>query len=145
MCLTIYTQKEDIPSNIKFINYNDKFFGSVQLSNDKLCQKIMNAVDNAQYSSPNTFIGRDKELGELNKEHLSTGCKTLLNIVNNPDMCFDVVECGQNALSLLCEIKEGHILWETPVLHYRGNAKCNICIDEKYFDDFREFLKYVMD
>ena len=145
MSLRIYTDKKDIPSNLTVINYNDKFFDGVTLSDSEISNKIMNAVDHAKYSSPNTFVGRDESLGNLNKEHLSTGCKTLLNIISNPDKCFDVIECGQNALALIPFIKEGNILWKTPVLHFRGNAECDILIDGKHFTNFRKFLSYIMD
>lgn len=145
MSLRIYTDKKEVPANTEVIGYNDKFFDGVLLSNDEISSIVMNKIDHATYNSPTTFIGRDKSLGALNKEHLSTGCKTLLNIITNPDKCFDVVECGQNALALIPFIKEGNILWEVPILHYRGNAKCDIIIHDKRFTDFRRFLSYIMD
>lgn len=44
------------------------------------------------YNSPATFIGRDPSLGALYKQHLSTGTKTLLNVLNHPDKCFDTMQ-----------------------------------------------------
>lgn len=111
MSLNIYTNKADIPSNIDFIDYNDIFFNGELLKNTELTKFILNKIDKAAYNSPTTFIGRDPDLGTIYKEHLSTGCKTLLNIVNNPDKCFDVIECGPNALKLLSFIKDGNILY----------------------------------
>lgn len=143
MSLRIYTEKEEIPSNMRFVDYNDIFFNGVSLKDDEISEKIMSEIDQAHYSSEKTFIGRDSSLGNLNKENLSTGCKTLLNILYSPCECFDVVECGENALRLLPLIKDGNILWKTPVLH--GNTTCDIDIHGKHFTDFREFLKYVMD
>jgi hypothetical protein len=32
---------------------------------------------------------------------LSTGCKTLLNIFHHPEILFNAVECGSNALTVL--------------------------------------------
>ena len=145
MSLRIYTNRKEIPKEIDIIDYNDKFFDGTTLKDDKLSKYIMNKIDKAQYSSEHTFIGRDETLGKLNKNHLSTGCKTLLNIVGNPDKCFDIVECGQNALSLLHLIKNGNVLWRNPILHFVGNAECDILIDDKHFTDFRSFLKYIMD
>lgn len=145
MSLKIYTNKQDLRSNLKLINYNDEFFKGESLKDNALTRKIMKEIDHAEYSSENTFLGRDESLGRLNKEHLSTGCKTLLNIASNPDKCFDVIECGINVLSLLPLIKEGNILWEVPVLHYVGNIECDIIIHNKHFSDFKQFLSYVMD
>lgn len=144
MCLKIYTDKKDIPKDMMFINYNDLFFAGETLLNNDISNEIMKRVDKATYSSPHTFVGRDKQLGNLSKGLLSTGCKTLLNIAKNPDKCFDVTECGPNALSILPLITEGNILWEVPVLHYRGNTSCDITIHDKHFTDFREFLSYIM-
>lgn len=145
MGLVIYKKRSDIPSNMQFINYNDKYFNGTSLKNNEIDRLILSEVDGAQYSSENTFIGRDKSLGNINKEHLSTGCKTLLNIVNNTNKCFDIIECGQNAISLLRFIKEGNVLWENPVLHFVGDSSCDINIEGRHFTNFRDFLSYIMD
>lgn len=145
MSLVVYTDKSQIPSTIEYVNYNDKFFQAVPLTNTEPIKTILNKIDKAEFNSDNTFIGRDKDLGALNKQNLSTGCKTLINIVSNPEMCFDVVECGQNALELLHLIDQGYVLWKNPVLHMIGNKSCNIEIDGRKFSDFNEFLSYVMD
>lgn len=46
-----------------------------------------------------TFYGRTANYGSLRKDYLSSGTKTLLNIISHPDKCFDVCECGGNVLS----------------------------------------------
>lgn len=146
MCLTIYTKKSEIPKEIMFIDYNDLFFESVNLEDNELTKKILLEIDKAKYNSSLTFIGRDSGIGALNKSNLSTGSKTLLNIVANKDKCFSVSECGQNALALIPYIRDGYILWEVPVLHYLGECEqCDIKIDGKEFKNFDEFLSYIMD
>lgn len=146
MSLNIYRNIEDIPKNIKYIDYNDLFFESTQLNSDSLTSYILNTIDKATYNSPDTFIGRDKNLGALNKENLSTGCKTLLNIISNTDKCFNVAECGQNCLEMLAYIKDGNILWKLPVLHCILDGKhCDINIDNKHFSNFDNFIEYIMD
>lgn len=145
MSLNIYTSINNIPKDLSIISYNDKFFNSVPLSNDIISSHIMKKIDNAVYESENTFIGRDSKLGSLNKEHLSTGCKTLLNVIQHPDKCFDIIECGQNVLALIPMIKNGNILWKNPTLHYVGDSDCDIVIDGKHFTEFRKFLSYIMD
>lgn len=145
MCLNIYTKKEDIPFGMKFVDYNDLYFNAMLLQDNKVSREILKAVDNAEYNSPNTFVGRDKALGSLNKALLSTGCKTLLNIAGSPDVCFDVIECGQNALALLPFIKHGNVLWQNPSLHLIDDRDCNVCVDGKRFFRFSQVLKYLMD
>jgi len=38
---------------------------------------------------------------KLNIDKLSTGCKTALNVLYNPDKVFDIRECGDNALDVI--------------------------------------------
>jgi len=145
MCLRIYRSEEEMPENMDLVDYNDIFFDGTELKGTDMVRCILKEIDKAEYASEDTFIGRDRTLGKINKQHLSTGCKTLLNVVQNPDKCFDVIECGQNVLSLLHYIKEGNILWKNPILHFVGDAECDIEIDDKRFTDFRKFLSYIMD
>lgn len=77
MSLKVITDKKDIN---RVVDYNDIYFNKIRLENNSITTKIMEEIDKAHYSSESTFIGRDKSLGALNKNLLSTGCKTLLNI-----------------------------------------------------------------
>ncbi|MDE7307768.1 MAG: DUF4869 domain-containing protein [Lachnospiraceae bacterium] len=61
-------------------------------------------IDKAEYTTSLTFLERTNILGNLNKSMLSTETKTLLNIINHPDICFNVAECGNNALQFLPKI-----------------------------------------
>lgn len=145
MSLNIFTKKQDIPKEMKFVDYNDLFFNSIPLKNDETSRTILSRIDKARFNSSNTFIGRDESLGSLNKVMLSTGCKTLLNIASNPDICFDVVECGQNALEVLPIIHNGNVFWRNPALFLIDDVECDICVDKKHFTKFSEVLKYLMD
>ena len=145
MSLVIYTSKEELMVGMQYVNYNDQFFQWMYLHDDETTKTILREIDRARYNSKTTFIGRDKDLGVLNKEYLSSGCKTLLNILYNPDKCFDISLCGNNALSLLRLIKNGNVVWRKPVLHFVGESDCDIIIDGYHFTDFREFLHYIMD
>lgn len=141
MSLIIYTEKHNIPCNLKFININDSFFDVyTQLSDDDLCKEILLKIDKAEYNTPFTFFGRTKILGNLNKSMLSTGTKTLLNIINHPDICFNVAECGNNALQFLPKIQNGNILWEMPAVAYCQEADCNIILNGVQYHDFYELL-----
>ena len=144
MSLTVYTDKTQIPKDMKFVNYNDKFFMRVALKDTESVRDILATIDKAEYHTQSTFIGRDKELGAMYKENLSTGCKILLNITMNPDICFDVIECGPNALEYLAKIRNGNVYWGTPVLHMIGTSECDIIVHGLHFTDFKEFLGYVM-
>lgn len=58
------------------------------------CRNIIKIIDKAEYVSERSFSGRTKEMGNLDSKCLSTGSKTLINIISHTDMCFDVCECG---------------------------------------------------
>ena len=145
MSLHVYTELTGKPSDIPFIDYNDIFFNSVALRDDSITRTILEVIDKAKYNSANTVIGRDPTLGALNKNCLSTGCKTLLNILYNPDKCFDLLECGTNVLELLPIIKNGNVYWRYPIVCFCSydDVECDIETDNKHFDSFRDFLDYV--
>lgn len=142
MSLKIYTKKSDIPKTMKFINYNDKFFNSTFLSDSEVSRRILKEIDHADYNSKDTFVGRDVSIGALNKSYLSTGCKTLLNILANPDICFDVIECGQNALRAMLGISDGNVLWEYPVIIVSEAVDCDVSVNGKNFRDTMKLAEY---
>jgi hypothetical protein len=144
--LTIYTRKELIPTDMEYIRYNDTFFKGVALTDDSITKLILSSIDNAHYNSPETFIGRDETLVALNKEHLSTGTKTLLNIYTNPAVCFDTLECGVNCLRLLVDLSLnicGTVFMDTPALAYYGSGACDITCDGVHYSQYEPlFNKY---
>lgn len=144
MSLKIYRSINDIPKGIKIIFNNDSYFsGCTNLSDDDLTKSIIFKIDKAMYRSEYTFLGRDKELGGLNKDMLSTGCKTLLNVIQHPNICFDITECGYNALQLLPLIKNGMVLWSFPFVPYAGDEECDIEYDNVVYSNFFEFMEAV--
>lgn len=143
MCLTVYRDRNLVPSGVRIVDTNDSFFDArTNLRNTTLEKEILKTIDKAECSSPLTFIGRDKRLGSLNKSCLSTGSKTLLNIISNPDVCFDVCECGNNALKFLPKMRSGIVLWKRPFILADGNEPCDIEIDGRHFTDLYSFLSY---
>jgi hypothetical protein len=143
MSLKIYTNIDDIPT--RYIKGNDDFFGATLLDDSEFTSFVLWTIEKAKYNSPFTFISRNEALGALNKECLSTGTKTLLNIVAHPDVCFDVCQCGSNALELLPLIHEGNVYWRMPLLMYQGNPTCDILWNKRHYDDFYKFLREVYD
>lgn len=90
MSLQVYN-KTDPP--ISVIVDNDTYFdGHTELDSGDMCAGILKVIDKAVYNSPATFIGRDPSLGALYKQHLSTGTKTLLNVLNHPDKYFSTMQ-----------------------------------------------------
>ena len=144
MSLHIYRSADEVPEGIRVVTNNNLFFNArTPISNTELTSDILATVDKARYNSGFTFIGRTPELGALNKSMLSTGTKTLLNIISYPDVCFNVVECGLNALCFLPRIKDGYVVWRFPLISYHDEADCDIVYKGISFTDFYKFLKFV--
>lgn len=147
MALVIYTDKKEVEqSKNDFILLNDLFFDTeTNLKDDELTKIILATIDKAKYNSELTFIGRTESLGALNKSMLSTGTKTLLNIIAYPDKCFNICECGNNALSLLPFITDGCVYWRVPAVAYDGAPECDILYNGKEYKNFYKFLESVGD
>jgi hypothetical protein len=141
MSLKVYAAREEVPEGIEIIDYNDDFFNANTLLNNSEFEKVvLSSIDKARFQSAETFIGRTERFGGLSTFMLSTGSKTLLNIEKNPNICFNVCECGNNALCLLPLLSKGNVLWENPVAVYRGSGKCDIEYKGKKFTNFYNLL-----
>ena len=102
MSLTIYSDRHRPPEGVNIITQNDVYFnGAVELTGSKLEAVILHHIDRARYCSSRSFYGISSDTVPVDKNQLSTGTKTLLNVLSNPALCFDLRECGDNALELL--------------------------------------------
>ena len=144
MALFIYNSVDKVPNGIKIVKDNDAYFNakSKLLDND-LVKLVLKRIDEAEYVTEDVFLGRNVDCGNLNKIHLSTGTKTLVNIINFSDICFDVVECGINVFDLLPEISSkvnGHILWKNCIYPFAENSSCDIVYNGKRFTKVFDFM-----
>jgi len=115
--ITIYKKKQ-IPKNMELIVLNDIYFNkfTVSLIDDKAAEiisKIDNPVMLSNYTISSKFDG-----GVLNIDKLSTGCKTVLNVLYNPDKIFDIRECGDNAIDVLYGLQTGNICCDYPLISF---------------------------
>lgn len=144
MSLTIYSAKHMPPKGTNIIDINDAFFDAeTDLGNTELEREILSKIDKARYCSTSSFYGRTTDKVSIPKDNLSTGAKTLLNIISHPEICFNLCECGRNALEMLPKITDGIVYWEIPVIAYSGDEKCSIVYCDKIYTDFYEFLEAV--
>lgn len=148
MALHVYTSEKFIPQEIRLVLWGDSYFDThTYLSTAPLVTDILWTVDKAKYNNKNSFISRVPEIGALNKNYLSSGTKTLLNIINHPDICFSIETCGGNALDFIPYLHSGNILWRLAVLNYAGDStECDIILNgsRQYTNIFR-FLETLMD
>ncbi len=107
-----------IPKGTEVIKVNDIFFNkyTAVLLNDR-AKDIIKEIDNSeminQYSIKSRFDGT-----VLNVDKLSTGCKTALNILYNPDKIINIFECGDNAIDVIYGFDEGKVCCEYPLISF---------------------------
>ena len=110
--LTLFVDRKDIPNGLEIIDSNDILFNYDLYHNMRVTdtiKKIMKEVDGAKY-----LQGMDMHstFGNVTSmENLSTGCKTMINIVNHPtDVVINCFECGDNVLHRLLQLDSGTVL-----------------------------------
>jgi hypothetical protein len=107
-----------IPKGTEIIKMNDVYFNKYTAAMlDDRANAIMMEIDQSEminrYSIKSRFDGM-----ALNVDKLSTGCKTALNILYNPDKIFDIFECGDNALDVIYRFENGKICCEYPLISF---------------------------
>lgn len=110
--IKVHTNKKDSEN---YVIFNDLFF-NLNTSNESMSDKeasIIYQIDNAKLLSDKRI---ETKFGIGNIRNLSTGCKTLLNIVKHPDMIVCVDECGTNVLNYIFQMKDANILMTRPGL-----------------------------
>ena len=97
--INIYTNKTD---SSDWIIQNDLYF-NLNTSNEKMSQSEIDLIQQTKYG-----------LGTI--RNLSSGCKTLLNIVKYPDKVVNVEECGPNVLRIIFTMDNIKIYMSRPKL-----------------------------
>ena len=110
--IKIYTNKKNSEN---YVIFNDSFF-NLNTSNETMSDKeaaIIYQIDNAKLLSEKRI---ETKFGIGNIRNLSTGCKTVLNIVKHPDMIVCVDGCGTNVLDYIFQMEDANILMTSPGL-----------------------------
>lgn len=110
--IDIYTEKKDSKD---WIIQNDLYF-NLNTSNEEMTEnekKLILQVDEAKLTS-DKHIETRYGLGTI--RNLSSGCKTLLNIVKHPDKVVCVEECGPNVLKIIFAMDNIKIYMSRPTL-----------------------------
>ena len=120
--ITIFKNKKNIPSDMEYVEINDLFFNqNTVLKLDSRAKSIIEKIDDSQ------LIGKFKIESKFNDvtldiDHLSTGCKTVLNVLYFPDKVFCLKECGDNALEILYELKDGAVYSDYAIIPFDMDA-----------------------
>ena len=116
--MIIVYKKKAIPSDLELIEINDLFFNkyTVELLDDK-ARAIISSIDKSEFIDKYS-IGSRFDGTRLNIDKLSTGCKTTLNILYNPDKVFNISECGENALDIIYSLERGNVYCDYPMISF---------------------------
>lgn len=94
---------------MEYVELNDVFFNkNTALVLDERAKKIAEQIDGA------VLVGKFKIKSKFNGvildvDCLSTGCKTVLNVLYFPEKVFCLKECGENALEVLYSLSQGAV------------------------------------
>ncbi len=116
--ITIFKDKKDIPADMEYVELNDIFFNqnTVSLMDDR-ANAIISKIDESE------LIGKYKIKSKFNGvmldvDRLSTGCKTVLNIMYSPQKVFCLKECGDNALEVLYHLESGAVYSDYAIISF---------------------------
>lgn len=116
--ITIFKNKNDIPSDMDYVELNDVFFNQNTVSKlDDRANAIVEKIDASK------LIGKYKIESKFNGvaldiDCLSTGCKTVLNVLYFPEKAFCLKECGDNALEVLYELDAGAVYSDYAIMPF---------------------------
>lgn len=98
--IEIYTEKKNSKD---WIIQNDLYF-NLNTGNEEMTEKDINIIRKADNAilTPDKHIQTKFGLGTI--RNLSSGCKTLLNIIKHSDKVVCVEECGPNVLKIIFEM-----------------------------------------
>lgn len=119
--ITIFKNKKDIPNDMEYIELNDIYFNQNTVSKlDDRANTIVKTIDDSR------LIGKYKIESKFNGvildiDCLSTGCKTVLNVLYFPDKVFCLKECGENALEVLYGLDAGAVYSDYAVIPFDMN------------------------
>lgn len=143
--ITIY-KKKTVPKEKELILINDVYFNkyTVDLLDDR-AREIIARIDGSEmiskYNIKSKFDG-----AVLNIDKLSSGCKTVLNVLYNEDKIFDIRECGENALDELYSLESGNVFCQYPLISFDMNKV--YIIDKRgkqEIDNFEELKRWWTD
>lgn len=144
--ITIFRNKNDIPQGMEYVELNDIFFNqNTALKLDEKAKKVIETIDGAKLISKFRMRSKFNDI-VLDVDKLSAGCKTVLNVLYNPDKVFCLKECGNNALEILYGLEAGNVYSDYALIPFEMNAvnvqtssgKMEICD----YEELKEWWSY---
>lgn len=129
---------------------NDYFFSkktyNMILENKKL-RDLIESIEGVKFIDNRNFISKfNQEAVGISK--LSTGCKTILNVMMYPEFIFNSDECGVNLLDILFRISTGSIFMKSmryPIDNVKNSFSLHLDGKEILFSNTDEIRKWFCD
>ena len=116
--ITIFKDKKDITQDMEYVELNDLFFNQNTVSLiDERAEEIIETIDDSKLIGKYKISSRFNDVA-LDIDRLSAGCKTVLNVLYNPDKVFCLKECGNNALEVLYGLERGYVCSEYALIPF---------------------------
>lgn len=120
--ITIFKNKKDIPQDMEYVELNDIYFNQNTAARiDDKAEKIIEIIDESKLISKYTIRSKFGDM-ILDIDKLSAGCKTILNVIYNPDKVFCLKECGNNALEVLYSLTSGNVYSDYALIPFEMEA-----------------------
>ena len=128
---------------MEYVELNDIFFNqnTVMLLDDRaaaIIEQVEGATLEGKFKIRSKF---DQVI--LDVDCLSTGCKTLLNIVYYPDKVFCLKECGDNVLEAVYALDEGNVYSDYALIPFDMKA-VEVCDGDgsRVIQDYEELKEW---
>ena len=113
-----FKNKKDIPDDMHYVELKDVYFNqnTVSVLDDRagaIVEKIDASRLIGKYKIESKFNGVTLDI-----DCLSTGCKTVLNVLYFPEKVFCLKECGDNALEVLYSLEAGTVYSDYAIIPF---------------------------
>ena len=141
--ITIFKDKNDIPQDIEYVELNDIYFNQNTSSIlDDRAKKIIEVIDGSKLIRKYKICSRFDGI-TLDIDKLSAGCKTVLNVLYNPDKVFCLKECGNNALEILYGLESGKVYSDYALIPFDMKAvNVQTASGTKVINDYEELKEW---
>lgn len=144
--ITIFKNKKDIPQGMEYVELNDIYFNqNTARKLDDRAQKVIEIIDEAKLISRYKICSKFNDI-VLDVDKLSSGCKTVLNVLYNQDKVFCLKECGNNALEILYGLDAGYVYSDYALIPFEMDAVNVMASSGKIvIDDYEELKEWWSD
>lgn len=141
--ITIFKKKSDIPQDMEYVELNDIYFNQNTAHKlDDRAQKVIGIIDQARLISKYKICSKFNDI-VLDVDKLSAGCKTVLNVLYNPDKVFCLKECGNNALEMLYNLDAGNVYSDYALIPFEmASVSVQTSLGTKVICDYEELKEW---